>query len=65
MHSTGENPAAALDALTAAATGGPMLGVISHVRAVAEQFDQVLAVTRDASGSRVAWLRDQISNRTN
>ena len=55
----------ALEALTTAVTGGRMLGVISHVRAVAEQFDNVLAVTRDAGGSRVAWLsghqRDQMA----
>ncbi|MDE0419521.1 MAG: SMC family ATPase [Gammaproteobacteria bacterium] len=50
---------AALEALTTAVTGGRMLGVISHVRAVAEQFDQVLAVTRGVSGSDVEWLTDQ------
>ena len=53
---------AALEALTTAVTGGRMLGVISHVRAVAEQFDQVLAVTRDVSGSTAEWLSDQQRN---
>ena len=53
---------AALEALTTAVTGGRMLGIISHVRAVAEQFDQVLAVTRDVSGSSVEWLSDQQRN---
>ena len=33
-----------------------MVGVISHVRAVAEQIDHVLAVTRSATGSRAEWL---------
>ena len=33
-----------------------MVGVISHVRAVAEQIDHVLAVTRSATGSRAQWL---------
>ena len=36
-----------------------MLGVISHVLVVAEQFDQVLAVTRGASGNNAEWLSDQ------
>ena len=30
--------------------------MISHVRAVAEQIDHVLAVTRVAAGSRTEWL---------
>ena len=33
-----------------------MVGVISHVRAVAEQIDHVLAVTRSATGSTAEWL---------
>lgn len=53
---------AALEALTTAVTGGRMLGVISHVRTVAEQFDQVLAVTRDVSGSTAEWLSDKQRN---
>ena len=53
---------AALEALTTAVTGGRMLGVISHVRAVAEQFDHVLAVTRGVSGSGAEWLSDRERN---
>jgi hypothetical protein len=30
--------------------------VISHVRAVAEQVEHVLAVTRDVTGSKIRWL---------
>ena len=33
-----------------------MVGVISHVGAVAEQINDVLAVTRTPSGSQVTWL---------
>ena len=47
---------AAVQALGTVAARGRMVGVISHVRAVAEQIDHVLAVTRDATGSRVEWL---------
>ncbi len=47
---------AAVQALGAVAAGGRMVGVISHVRAVAEQIDHVLAVTRGATGSRAEWL---------
>ncbi len=47
---------AAVQALGAVAAGGRMVGVISHVRAVAEQIDHVLAVTRGATGSRAGWL---------
>ena len=50
---------AAVQALGAVAAGGRMVGVISHVRAVAEQIDHVLAVTRGAAGSRVEWLTDR------
>ena len=46
----------AVQALATVAASGRMVGVISHVRAVAEQIDQVLAVTRDAAGSRARWL---------
>ena len=46
----------AVEALSTVAAGGRMVGVISHVRAVAEQVDHVLAVTRHATGSRVEWL---------
>ena len=47
---------AAVQALGAVAAGGRMVGVISHVRAVAEQIEHVLAVTRGATGSRAEWL---------
>ena len=33
-----------------------MVAVISHVRAVAEQIDHVLAVSREATGSQAKWL---------
>ena len=47
---------AAVQALGAVAARGRMVAVISHVRAVAEQIDHVLAVTRGPTGSRAAWL---------
>lgn len=51
---------AAVEALGTVAAKGRMVGVISHVRAVAEQVDHVLEVERTASGSRAKWLsRDQ------
>ena len=46
----------AIEALSMVAGTGRMVGVISHVAAVAEQIDDVLAVTRSASGSQVTWL---------
>ncbi len=46
----------AIDALSMVAGTGRMVGVISHVAAVAEQIDDVLAVTRGATGSQVTWL---------
>ena len=46
---------AAIEALKAAAAKR-MVAVISHVRAVAEQVDHVLAVTREPTGSRARWL---------
>ena len=46
----------AIEALSMVAGTGRMVGVISHVGAVAEQIDDVLAVTRDATGSQVTWL---------
>ena len=36
-----------------------MVGVISHVRAVAEQIEYVLAVTRSATGSKAEWLTNR------
>ncbi len=47
---------AAVQALGTVAARGRMVGVISHVRAVAEQIDHVLAVTRSATGSKAQWL---------
>ena len=46
----------AIEALSMVAGTGRMVGVISHVAAVAEQIDDVLAVTRGATGSQVTWL---------
>ena len=46
----------AIEALSLVAGTGRMVGVISHVGAVAEQIDDVLAVTRGATGSQVTWL---------
>ena len=45
-----------IEALSMVARRGRMVGVISHVAAVAEQIDDVLAVTRRATGSQVTWL---------
>ena len=50
---------AAVQALGTVAAAGRMVGVISHVRAVAEQIDHVLAVTRGATGSRAEWLTNR------
>lgn len=47
---------AALDALESAATRGRMVGVISHVQAVAERLPDVLAVERAPAGSQARWL---------
>ena len=46
----------AIEALSTVSGKGRMVGVISHVAAVAEQIDDVLAVERGATGSRVHWL---------
>ena len=46
----------AIESLSLVAGTGRMVGVISHVGAVAEQIDDVLAVTRGAKGSQVTWL---------
>ncbi len=46
----------AIEALAMVAGNGRMVGVISHVAAVAEQIDDVLAVTRGTTGSQVTWL---------
>ena len=50
---------AAVQALGTVAAAGRMVGVISHVRAVAEQIDHVLAVTRGATGTRAEWLTNR------
>ncbi len=54
----------ALEALTRQASGGRLVAVISHMRDVAENFDNVLLVTRSLGGSQARWLtpaeRDQI-----
>ena len=47
---------AAIQALGSVAAKGRMVAVISHVRAVAEQIDHVLSVTRGPTGSRAEWL---------
>ena len=47
---------AAVQALGTVAASGRMVGVISHVRAVAEQIEHVLAVTRGVTGSQAEWL---------
>ena len=47
----------AVEALGTVAATGRMVGVISHVRAVAEQLDHVLEVERTAAGSRAKWSR--------
>ncbi|MGH8908920.1 MAG: SbcC/MukB-like Walker B domain-containing protein [Egibacteraceae bacterium] len=46
----------AVEALAGVASQGRMVAVTSHIRAVAEQIDHVLAVTRHPTGSRTAWL---------
>ena len=46
----------AIEALSMVAGTGRMVGVISHVAAVAEQIDDVLAVERGVNGSQVTWL---------
>lgn len=54
----------ALEALTRQASGGRLVTVISHMRDIAENFDNVLMVTRSVSGSHARWLtpaeRDQL-----
>ena len=50
---------AAVEALAMISTRGRMVGVISHVRAVAEQIDNVLAVNRDEAGSKARWLTEE------
>jgi exonuclease SbcC len=45
----------ALSALEVQASGGRLVAVVSHVRAVAERIETVLEVTRTAAGSRADW----------
>ncbi|AXV04988.1 Exonuclease SbcC [Euzebya pacifica] len=46
----------AVEALSQVAARGRMVAVISHVRAVAEQVNHVLAVTHGSRGSQARWL---------
>ncbi|MGO1053721.1 AAA family ATPase [Crossiella sp. CA198] len=46
----------ALDALAHQAGGGRLVAVISHMRAVAENVDDVLLVTKALGGSQARWL---------
>lgn len=46
----------AVEALSQVAARGRMVAVISHVRAVAEQVNHVLAVTHGSRGSHARWL---------
>ena len=48
--------AEALAELERRAASGRVIGVISHLRAVAEQIERVLHVTRDSSGSHAQWV---------
>ena len=56
--------AEALDTLARQATEGRLVAVISHMKAVAENFDHVLLVNRTSSGSHAHWTtpveRDQL-----
>ena len=47
---------AALEALAQVSATGRLVVVISHIRAVAEQLEHVLAVTRTATGTEARWL---------
>ncbi len=49
----------ALGELERRAEAGALIGVISHVRAVAERFEHVLLVRRDVNGSDAQWLDGQ------
>lgn len=53
---------AAVEALATVASGGRMVAVISHVAAVADQVEDVLAVTRSATGSTAEWLTAEQRN---
>jgi len=49
----------ALRALEQQASGGRLVAVVSHLRAVAETIDHVLQVTRQPEGSKARWLTPQ------
>lgn len=46
----------ALDVLREQATSGRLVGVISHVHAVAAELDDVLVVTKEIDGSDFRWI---------
>lgn len=46
----------ALAELERRATGGRLVGVVSHIRTVAEAIEQVLLVTRGPAGSQARWI---------
>jgi exonuclease SbcC len=50
---------AAVEALASVAAKGRMVAVITHLRAVAEQIDNVLSVTREPAGSEAVWLTSE------
>lgn len=54
----------ALEALTHQATAGRLVAVISHMRAVAEYFDDILLISKRVGGSEARWAtpaeRDQL-----
>lgn len=49
---------AAVEALGSVAATGRLVAVITHLRAVAEQVDHVLSVTREPTGTQAVWLSD-------
>ncbi|MBA2497462.1 MAG: SMC family ATPase, partial [Acidimicrobiia bacterium] len=49
---------AAVEALESVAATGRLVAVITHLRAVAEQIDHVLSVTREPTGTQTVWLND-------
>lgn len=49
----------ALDVLRLQSTGGRLVGVISHLHAVAAELDDVLLVTKEVEGSSFQWLNPQ------
>ena len=49
---------AAIEALASVAAKGRMVGVVTHLRAVAEQIENVPSVTREPAGSEAVWLAE-------